>query len=137
MPWLKGKRPFLVPDGDLARLTYELEGAGFRVATIDGTSIRDERDLLTALGLALHFPDYYGVNWDAYDECFNDFAFEHGQPLALIWRRADLFATKDVFAFARATHFLIEDMDYDSTLLPGFPDHRHVRDVQAELFFTI
>lgn len=24
------------------------------------------------LGEGLNFPDYYGVNWDAFDECLND-----------------------------------------------------------------
>jgi hypothetical protein len=34
--------------------------------------IRSKTVLLEALGRALHFPDYYGVNWDAFEECIRD-----------------------------------------------------------------
>lgn len=35
--------------------------------------IQSKRELLEVLGNGLKFPDYYGVNWDAFDECIQDF----------------------------------------------------------------
>lgn len=34
--------------------------------------VRDRQDLLATLGTILRFPDYYGANWDAFDECLRD-----------------------------------------------------------------
>ena len=42
------------------------------VAEIDGAAVGDDRELLEALSAALSFPDYFGFNWDAADECLRD-----------------------------------------------------------------
>ncbi|MEW1690851.1 barstar family protein [Streptomyces sp. NPDC091265] len=34
--------------------------------TIDVSAVTDERGLHAVLGQALHFPDFYGMNWDAF-----------------------------------------------------------------------
>ena len=36
------------------------------------SGIDSEREWLEALGSALHFPGYYGVNWDAFWDCICD-----------------------------------------------------------------
>lgn len=40
--------------------------------TIDGGRLRTKEDLLRALANALGFPDYFGNNWDAFEECLRD-----------------------------------------------------------------
>jgi hypothetical protein len=38
------------------------------------------------LSLAFGFPDYYGRNWDAFNDSFGDFVGEHdGERFAVIW----------------------------------------------------
>jgi Barstar (barnase inhibitor). len=37
-----------------------------------GAEIRDDRTLFAAFAAALEFPDYFGHNWDALDECLRD-----------------------------------------------------------------
>ncbi|MGZ5308026.1 MAG: barstar family protein [Solirubrobacterales bacterium] len=39
------------------------------VAEIDGSAVRNDEELFGALDAALSFPDYFGANWDAVDEC--------------------------------------------------------------------
>jgi len=34
--------------------------------------ITSKKELLEKIALELHFPDYYGVNWDALEECLHD-----------------------------------------------------------------
>jgi RNAse (barnase) inhibitor barstar len=44
--------------------------------------------LLRELGARLGFPDYYGVNWDAFEECLLDLSWRPG-PVLLLLEHAD------------------------------------------------
>ena len=55
---------------------------------LDGRQLGDKASLLAALGQVLHFPDYYGGNWDALDECLADLSWHEG-PLRLLITDAD------------------------------------------------
>lgn len=50
----------------------ELAASGIEVAELDGGSLATDAELLGAVARALRFPDYFGVNWDALDECLRD-----------------------------------------------------------------
>lgn len=39
------------------------------------SGIRSKKELLRLLGASLNFPDYYGVNWDAFEECIRDLSW--------------------------------------------------------------
>lgn len=56
--------------------------------TLDGRQLGDKANLLAALGQVLHFPDYYGGNWDALEECLVDLSWHTG-PLNLLITDAD------------------------------------------------
>ncbi len=56
--------------------------------TLDGRLLGDKAGLLAALGHALHFPDYYGGNWDALEECLADLSWHEG-ALHLLITHAD------------------------------------------------
>ena len=43
------------------------------------------------LARAFGFPDYYGRNWDAFNDCFGDFVEEHsGELVAVVWDHIDV-----------------------------------------------
>lgn len=66
------------------RLTVPME----LVPVLDAEGLKDKASLLTAIGHALDFPDYYGANWDALEECLNDMSWREG-PIALHIDHAD------------------------------------------------
>ena len=41
--------------------------------SIDVGSVTSREELHALLADAFGFPDYYGMNWDAFDECIRDF----------------------------------------------------------------
>lgn len=51
---------------------------------LDGRLLGDKSSLLAAVGHALRFPDYYGGNWDALDECLADLSWHEGAVNLLI-----------------------------------------------------
>lgn len=72
-----------------------LRAAGLHVAEIDGGPIDSKQDLMAAIAHALEFPDYFGANWDALDECLRDLGWISAPGYVLIvgeagdlWKRA-------------------------------------------------
>ena len=45
---------------------------GFEILTIEGDSIESKEELLDAIAEGFGFPDWFGRNWDALEECLRD-----------------------------------------------------------------
>lgn len=70
-----------------------------RVVRIDGASIESKADFLTAVAEALDFPDYFGHNWDALDECLRDDVHE---PTTVELTDSSVLAASDPAAYEMA-----------------------------------
>lgn len=53
-------------------ITYPLHESGKVVRTVRGQKMRTFQGLFDEFGAALQFPDYFGENWPAFDECLTD-----------------------------------------------------------------
>ena len=49
-----------------------LPAHGIRAGVIDGRGITNDHELLVRVAQGMDFPDYFGKNWDALDECLRD-----------------------------------------------------------------
>lgn len=58
---------------------------------IDAAVHADKNALLKAIGEGLKFPDYYGMNWDALEECLYDMAWWTG-PVAVCIDHTEVLA---------------------------------------------
>lgn len=83
----------------LARATERLEDRGFRVIRLEAGRWNTERDMHRAIAAALDFPDYYGHNLDALNDCLGDVACyggyddaPEGAGLVLAFNDYDRFA---------------------------------------------
>jgi len=47
-------------------------------------NIHSKAQLLEELSAGLKFPDYFGENWDALDECLNDFHWVENSEIVII-----------------------------------------------------
>ncbi|MGW2642096.1 barstar family protein [Streptomyces sp. NPDC001348] len=82
----------------LDETTAWLHDHGYRIVALDAGRWTTEADLHRDVAAALDFPDYYGRNLDALDDCLRDVeAYEYGTTreatgLVLVLTRYDRFA---------------------------------------------
>jgi hypothetical protein len=94
----------------LERTVASLVAIGYDVVRVNATSWQSERDLHHDVAAALHFPDYYGKNLNALDDCLGDVASkEYGTSsqatgLALVITGYDNFAAVE----PRAAHTVLD-----------------------------
>ena len=85
---------------DLDETIEWLSAHGYQVVRIDATHWSSEADLHRDIAAALDFPDYYGRNLDALNDCMRDVvAQEYGWApgtagLALVFTGYDAFAAR-------------------------------------------
>ncbi|WP_244188748.1 barstar family protein [Streptomyces yokosukanensis] len=84
----------------LTQAAKRLEDRGFRVIRLEAGQWNTERDMHRAIATALDFPDYYGRNLDALNDCLGDVACyggyddaPEGAGLVLVFTDYDRFAT--------------------------------------------
>lgn len=65
-----------------------------QVPVLDARALPGRDAWLLALGQVLGFPDYYGANWDALEECLMDLSWHEG-PLLLHITHADTLEGAD------------------------------------------
>ncbi len=65
-----------------------MTNAGWQCAYLDGRIIYDKASLLNRCASALRFPDYFGHNWDALDECITEPDLIQGDGLVLVYDHA-------------------------------------------------
>jgi len=105
IPWLP-LPPYLVDSDDQWLLRDRLRDLGFQVFEADVAACTDERCVLVALGDALGFPDYYGANWAAFEDCVGDMVREGAGTIALLVNGCDTLHDSDLRAFVRSVHLL-------------------------------
>ncbi len=67
---------------------------GYRVVSLDAAVWSSREDSLRAFGVALDFPDYYGINLDALNDCLRDVVISPDSGLVLVLSSFDLFQEK-------------------------------------------
>lgn len=63
----------LVLPRESSAITMVTAPSGFLVRTIEGKKCRTSSSLFDEFAQALSFPEYFGHNWDALEECLADF----------------------------------------------------------------
>lgn len=66
---------------DVADVRHAVEHAGWAFGYVDGAVLDTVAGVLRAIGEALVFPDHYGQNLDALNDCLRDLA----GPTVLLW----------------------------------------------------
>ena len=84
----------VVPRGTLSSALVKTP-PGFAVRTIQGKKCRTPSGLFDEFARALDFPDYFGHNWDALEECLADFEWLQAKGYILLIHDADAVLPED------------------------------------------
>lgn len=73
----------------------DLQNNGYFVGIIDGAKCVDLRSSIAHIASAFKFPDYYGENLDAFDECINDLEWLTESNYAIVIENSNLLMVED------------------------------------------
>jgi len=79
-----------------ARVATDARLRGATVGVVEGRA--EKRALLAAIGRALRFPSYYGVNLDALEECLRDLSWLPAGEVVLVWDGSEALRAADPMA---------------------------------------
>jgi RNAse (barnase) inhibitor barstar len=86
---LTGAAIFVLDPTDESNLVCLAADSGFRKFTIDAQQIKSKEELLEAFAETLSFPEYFGHNWDALEECIRDLTWLPRTNFLLVFQHAD------------------------------------------------
>ncbi|MCK0510774.1 barstar family protein [Aromatoleum buckelii] len=72
-------------------ITQAARELDFRVLRVDLSGCADKADFLARIAAGLHFPDWFGQNWDALADCLADMAWLPADGYVIILEHADRF----------------------------------------------
>jgi RNAse (barnase) inhibitor barstar len=87
----------------MAEEVRELEADGYRCVLLDCSAWASEADFHTEVASSLEFPDYYGRNLDAFNDCLSSIKLGECRGLVLVFSHWETFAP---IAGDRAWHIL-------------------------------
>lgn len=61
------------------------EELGWRCVVLDGTEVTDRSAFLESCDEAFELPDWFGMNWDALEECLADLDHEALSGVVVVW----------------------------------------------------
>lgn len=59
---------------------------------IEGQKLARKEQFLNHAALAMHFPEYFGDNWDAFEDCLTDLSWLEGEGFVLLYDHTDTLA---------------------------------------------
>lgn len=65
---------------------------GFQFFYINGNKITSKADFFQISAEIMNFPDYFGENWDAFNDCINDLSWLPANGYLLLYTQPDNFA---------------------------------------------
>jgi hypothetical protein len=79
--------PHVLPENDSA-----VKQKGIQIFYLDGREVYDKHSFLRKIATVMKFPDYFGENWDALDECITDLDWCSAKRYVLIYDQPNVFS---------------------------------------------
>jgi hypothetical protein len=92
---LKQQRPpgiyRFVSDASVDYMRDEAKNADWKFFVLNGSKIRDKQTFLEQIARVMKFPDYFGKNWDALNDCLTDLPRTSEKGFILLFESAEQF----------------------------------------------
>jgi hypothetical protein len=85
---------------------------GWQDFYLDGSVVFDKESFLQAGAEAMHFPAYFGHNWDAFEECVTELTWRPASGYVLLYDKMARLANGDPQAWTTAQSILEDAIDY-------------------------
>ena len=79
-----------------AEIDDAVRGTRLDLAHAELRGVEDKEALLGALAQALGFPEWFGGNWDALEDCLCDLSWRRGDGHVIVLRGADALGAEDL-----------------------------------------
>jgi RNAse (barnase) inhibitor barstar len=94
-------------DAAVDELEALAEALHWRCVVLDGTDVEDRTAFLDACSEAFELPEWFGMNWDALEECLTDLDHEGADGVLVVWSGWGEFAEAASREFAVALDVLV------------------------------
>jgi hypothetical protein len=72
-------------DAPLDELEAAAEELGWRTVVLDGSDVEDKAAFLEQCAEAFALPEWFGLNWDALEECLGDLDLGGAEGVVVLW----------------------------------------------------
>lgn len=103
---------YKVPPGAADALSRAAGQLGYLSVRIPLREVRTKGELLAKLAECLCFPDWFGHNWDALEDCLKDLSWLPARGYVLVLEDADVLANAAADEFAVAIEILQSAADW-------------------------
>jgi RNAse (barnase) inhibitor barstar len=79
---------------------------------VEGADIRSKEEFLNKSALALRFPEYFGHNWDALQDCLTDMSWVEAKGYMVLYDRCEQFAERSPQEFATVLEIFKESAEF-------------------------
>ena len=103
--------PYLAPK-NLRALTAAAKKAGLKLVRIDLSGVHDKQHLLDAVAGAFRFPEWFGGNWDALEDCLTDLEWDKARGYVVLFDHAEELAARAPHEFTTAVEIFESVAEY-------------------------
>lgn len=103
---------YACPEESARALFHAGPGVGLNAYRIDLGLADNASRLHHVLSHALHFPDWYGNNWDALTDCLTDMSWNEADGYLILIQRAEVLQRSDSESFATLIEILRETVAF-------------------------
>jgi hypothetical protein len=93
-------------DAPVDELEAAADDLGWRCVVLDGSEVEDRAAFLESCDEAFALPEWFGMNWDALEECLGDLELEGAEGIVVVWAAWGTFAEAAPADFAVALDVL-------------------------------
>ncbi len=97
---------------NIEKLSSLCEEYGFQLFYINGKNVTSKAEFFQASAETMNFPDYFGYNWDAFNDCINDLSWFSAAGYILLYSQPDNLAQNDHSEWLIALDVFQEAVEY-------------------------